>query len=314
MIDLSTHLRLHNWLSRVVSMVILSFGIREAGAVQSILLAWDPSPSSDVVRYKLYYGNVAANLTNQIVFAVDLGEATGFHLENLKVDETYFAYVTAFNRSGLESKPSNLLTFSVNRAPSTLTGSDEDMPANMQTYTVVSEVNNAPVLAAIADQVVTQGNTLTFTAQAIDADLPVQTLTYSLDAGAPSGATIDPATGAFSWTPATNEAPGTNRVTIRVTDNGSLNLSDTRTFAIIVKTQPGLRLLSLVPLTDGYDGYVSVHWSSEPGQSYRIQWKTNLSDATWSDLAEVTTESETGQFLHQVGSAVQSFYRVQLVK
>src|SRR5438132_12291180 len=234
-------------------MVILGFGIREASAVQSILLAWDPSPSSDVVRYKLYYGNVAANLTNQIVFAVDLGEATGFHLENLKVDETYFAYVTAFNRSGLESKPSNLLTFSVNRAPavaavaesSTLTGSDEDMPANMQTYTVVSEVNNAPVLAAIADQVVTQGNTLTFTAQAIDADLPVQTLTYSLHAGAPSGATIDPATGAFSWTPATNEAPSTNRVTIRVTDNGSLNLSDTRTFPIIVKTQPVLRLLSL---------------------------------------------------------------------
>src|SRR6185369_962483 len=45
----------------------------------------------------------------------------------------------------------------------------------------------------------------TFTATATDSDLPAQTLTFSL-VGAPTGATIDGSTGAFSWTPTEGNA------------------------------------------------------------------------------------------------------------
>ena len=42
----------------------------------------------------------------------------------------------------------------------------------------------APVLAAIGNKTVNEGSLLTFTATATDADLPANTLTFSLDAGA----------------------------------------------------------------------------------------------------------------------------------
>ena len=53
-----------------------------------------------------------------------------------------------------------------------------------------------------------------------DADLPANTLSFSLDAGAPAGATITPA-GAFSWTPTEAQGPGVYSITVRVTDNGT---------------------------------------------------------------------------------------------
>src|SRR5207244_672645 len=73
------------------------------------------------------------------------------------------------------------------------------MSASEATPRSVNEVNGAPVLAAIGNKTVNQGATLTFTATASDADVPANTLTFSLDPGAPSGATINGSTGAFSW-------------------------------------------------------------------------------------------------------------------
>ena len=46
----------------------------------------------------------------------------------------------------------------------------------------VNEVNVAPVLGAIGDQTVDELVELAFTATATDADLPANTLTFSLDA------------------------------------------------------------------------------------------------------------------------------------
>ena len=48
---------------------------------------------------------------------------------------------------------------------------------------------------------------MTFTATATDADVPANVLTFSLEAGAPAGATINGSTGAFSWTPTAHPAP-----------------------------------------------------------------------------------------------------------
>jgi len=89
----------------------------------------------------------------------------------------------------------------------------------------VNEVNVAPVLASIGNKTATVGQLLTFTAAATDADLPANTLTFSLDAVVPAGATINSTTGVFSWTPASGQIGG-NSVTVRVTDNGAPTLSD----------------------------------------------------------------------------------------
>ena len=59
------------------------------------------------------------------------------------------------------------------------------------------------------------------------ADIDGDTLTYSL-IGAPAGATIDPATGEFSWTPSEAQGPGVYTFTVSVTDDGTPVLSDDR--------------------------------------------------------------------------------------
>lgn len=63
-------------------------------------------------------------------------------------------------------------------------------------------------------------------------------LTYSLDPGYPAGASIDPATGEFSWTPLPAQGPGVYNVVVRVTDNGSSPRSDTEALAITINAPP----------------------------------------------------------------------------
>ena len=83
---------------------------------------------------------------------------------------------------------------------------------------IVPVVNNtAPVLAAIPPQTVNEGGPLTFTASATDADLPANTLTYSL-IGEPVGASIHGSTGIFTWTPTEAQGPGSFNFSVRVSD------------------------------------------------------------------------------------------------
>ncbi|MGI2298071.1 putative Ig domain-containing protein, partial [Paenibacillus sp. GXUN7292] len=57
---------------------------------------------------------------------------------------------------------------------------DGALNAEEQITVTVNEVNTAPVLAAIGNKTVDEETLLTFTAIATDADLPANTLTYSL--------------------------------------------------------------------------------------------------------------------------------------
>jgi hypothetical protein len=94
----------------------------------------------------------------------------------------------------------------------------------------VNPVNDAPTLNAIANQTVYVGSTLSFTAVGSDIDLPAQTLTYSLTGAVPAGASINPATGAFSWTPTAAQGGQIYTITVRVSDDGSPSLYAERQF------------------------------------------------------------------------------------
>ncbi len=118
----------------------------------------------------------------------------------------------------------------------TIRVTDNGTPALSGTETIsinVNEVNAAPELAAIGNKTVDEELQLSFTATATDADLPANTLTFSLDVGAPAGASITSA-GAFTWTPTEAQGPGNYSVTIRVTDNGTPTLNDFETISINV--------------------------------------------------------------------------------
>ncbi len=121
-------------------------------------------------------------------------------------------------------------------APITVRVTDNDTPplSDFEAITAtVNEVNIAPVLAAIGNRTTNVGVTVTFTATATDADLPANTITYSLDAGAPAGATIDPSTGAFTWTPGLGQV-GAEGITVRATDNGTPVLSGSQVVLVTV--------------------------------------------------------------------------------
>ena len=125
-----------------------------------------------------------------------------------------------------------------------------------ETFTItVGDVNVAPVLAAIGNQSVNEGATLSFTASATDADLPAQSLTFSLDAASLAlGMTIDANTGVFSWTPSEAQGGLTPSVTITVTDNGTGNLVDSETFTITVgdvNTPPVLATIGNQSVNEG---------------------------------------------------------------
>jgi hypothetical protein len=97
----------------------------------------------------------------------------------------------------------------------------------------VTEVNTAPVLTVLTDQTINELATLAVSASASDADLPANILNYSL-VSAPAGMTINPISGAITWTPTEAQGPSTNTVTVQVTDNGTGTLSDTKSFKVTV--------------------------------------------------------------------------------
>ena len=94
----------------------------------------------------------------------------------------------------------------------TIRVTDNGAPAmsDFETITIhVNEVNVAPILGTIGSKTVDELAELAFTATATDADLPANSLTFSL-AGAPAGASINAAAVAFTWTP--TEAQGAGRL------------------------------------------------------------------------------------------------------
>jgi len=174
---------------------------------------------------------------------------------------------------------------------------------------VVDEVNSPPLLASIADQVAFAGSELSVTNSATDPDKPTNILTFSLEPGAPAGAIINPTSGVFTWTPTSSQAPSTNLVIVRVTDNGVPSLSDTKPFKIVVAPPP-TAIESILVSGDT----VAITWSAVPGQIYRVQFKSDLGEATWRDVAgDVTASGSTAMKIDFTKSSARRYYRVMVL-
>jgi hypothetical protein len=98
----------------------------------------------------------------------------------------------------------------------------------------VNEVNLPPVLSPIGPKTVSVGNLLQFTVTASDPDLPVQTLTFSAS-NLPWGATFNPTTRVFSWTPTSGQDGVYPSVHFEVTDGV---LTDSEDITITVTAGP----------------------------------------------------------------------------
>ena len=98
----------------------------------------------------------------------------------------------------------------------------------------VAEVNRTPSAPTPGPFTVDELSELAFTWTATDPDIPANAISYSLGAGAPSGADIDADSGAFTWTPSEAQGPGVHEIDLRATDNGSPPRTRVRTVTITV--------------------------------------------------------------------------------
>jgi flagellin-like protein len=158
-------------------------------------------------------------------------------------------------------------------APSITIIVSDGIAQDSETITVtVDEVNVAPVLGTIGDKSVDEGTELSFTATASDADLPANTLTYSL-IGAPAGASIDSSTGVFTWTPA-DDTDAT--FTVRVTDNGSPVLYDEEEITVTVNSVVTQQTI----FSDDFEN-----------NNFKPEWNTNYYASISSDESHSPTRS-----------------------
>jgi hypothetical protein len=188
-------------------------------------------------------------------------------------------------------------------------GGQPEYTATVHLAVEVREVNQPPVLEPLPDREVWEGDLLSFTARAHDADLPADVLTFSLEPGAPDGAAIDPVSGEFGWVPVEAQVPGEHLITVRVTDDGAPPLAAQRSFVVTTRAlQPGLNRPARFP-----NGDVSFRFKGRAGRRYLLQASTDLE--TWVDLREFVAEQAIFTLTDHTSAAFPlRFFRVQEIQ
>ncbi|MDB6029503.1 MAG: hypothetical protein JWM68_5726, partial [Verrucomicrobiales bacterium] len=187
--------------------------------------------------YTVYLDDFAVVVQNNLAYSLDAGAPSGATIERRTGK---FSWTPAAGTSG---------TYPITVRVTDSLGGQDFQTVNV---TVTGTGNAAPVLAAIGNKTVAEGSALAFTATASDPNAG-QTLTFSLDAGAPAGASITSG-GAFSWTPTESHGPGSYPITVRVTDNGSPISNDFETITVTVSevnTAPVVAAISNQSVNEG---------------------------------------------------------------
>jgi PKD repeat protein len=234
-------------IAKIILLTVITLGFSANVWGKTVTLSWDASPSA-VSGYKVYYdaGSSVAPLDGigaaEGSSPIDVGNVLTYTVTGLPDAEEHYFAVTAYDASNNESTYSNTVT----------------SPA------VISE-NNPPVLSAIGNKSILEDATLSFTVSATDAD--ADALTYSAS-GLPTGAGFNPATRAFTWTPALDQS-GIYSVTFTVSDGSA---SDTETIQItvtnvVVNHAPTLSLIGDKSVDEGETQYIPISATDPEGDS-----------------------------------------------
>ncbi|HEY5999473.1 MAG TPA: Ig-like domain-containing protein [bacterium] len=194
------------------------------GQATSLTLSW--SASSGATSYEYCCDTDGGDICPGGWTSADAGTSVG--VSGLNTNTTYSWQVRARNASGT---------------------TDADAGARWSFRTA----NLPPVLGPVGDKASTEGKALQFSLTANDPDSG--TLEYGA-AAMPSGAVLDPDTGAFSWTPGYDQA-GSYPVTFTVRDESSTD-SETITITVGNPTGPIFR-------DDFSDGAAFTDWRRVSG-------------------------------------------------
>jgi hypothetical protein len=212
--------------------------------------------------------------------SVDEGSELSFTVPatdaDLPANNLTFSLDAAALANGMLISPSGQFSWTPTEAQgpgvfaATITVSDDGNPVLSDSETInitVNEVNEAPVLDAIGNQVVDELTELSFTAAASDADIPENNLIFNLS-GAPAGASIDPVSGLFSWIPAEDQ-DGVHSFDVLVTDDGAGNLFDSEAIEVTVNEvnlAPAITSVASIDVDENQAAVTDVQSTDPDGQ------------------------------------------------
>ena len=157
-----------------------------------------------------------------------------------------------------------------------------------------------PVLMPIGDKVVNEGEVLSFTVQATDADGTIPALTATgapLSLGAAFTDNGD-GTGTFVWVPSVGHI-GDYRLRIEASDGGILDIEE-----ITIRVRWPISMAMVFE-------HVALSWASKPGVTYTIWSCSDLTAGEWNKVGEIIASGDSTFWADnsQVGRV--KFYRIQ---
>jgi len=201
----------------LAAIILLALSLHTASGAT---FAWNASTSPNVTGYTLRYGTVSGSYP----FTYNAGNALTATLSTLTAGTRYYFVVTARNADGLESDPSNEISFTSAGIP---------LPNVLPTLDAIGN-------RTINEDAVTQTVSLTGITAGLGDLLQVLTVTASSsNPGLISTPVVSYAspntTGTLMLTPVAN-ASGTATITVTVNDGGLLNNLLTRSFTVTVNS------------------------------------------------------------------------------
>lgn len=100
----------------------------EIQGAQSVSLAWNAPSNTTAVGYAIYCRNASSNCSSRI----DTGTNIATTISGLKEGETYYFVVTAYNATGIESSPSNEISYIVPGLLVLTSGLTQSVPVSMK--------------------------------------------------------------------------------------------------------------------------------------------------------------------------------------
>lgn len=166
-----------------------------------------------------------------------------------------------------------------------------------------SPANHAPVVNTPVHRVLYAGETVSFTVAAGDPDFPPQPVQLRLESPS-NGASFDPATGLFSWTPSVTTPPGLYEFLLEATDSGNPPL----------RTLQGFGYTLAPPLSLGLEvsNRTTLTFLTLSNRAYSVDWREGFDYGRWLKLTNLTarTSNRVELLTDPNPAASQRLYRV----
>jgi Ca2+-binding RTX toxin-like protein len=172
---------------------------------------------------------------------------------------------------------------------------EENFTIQVLDITDETQSNRPPVLSGVpVSKSLNEGEMFNFTATATDPD-PNPSLSFSLD-GEPDGATINPMTGAFTWTTDEDDGPDTYVFNVQVTDGVETTV---RTITVIVREVNQAPLLADVPASITVVRGMPVRFTAKATDTDSINGEGNsLTYSLVGSLPGATIDPDSGEFYY----------------